>query len=143
MLDGRDYTLLMRANDGLTRAQKWARWRKMFDADLAARGLPPAFAGKEKNDSDIIRVVSLEADSSRDLDFWADDKPGMPQDDVFPEQKYTTCTKCRGLGRDSTGAKCSECGGTGRIPWPSDDSDDDDDDQEALTFYGREFEAEE
>jgi hypothetical protein len=68
-------------------------------------------------------------------DRMDDDLP-MPGDeddnDSPPEEESPTkaCPQCRGLGRDKSGAKCSMCGGSGRISSVIDEDDDDGDDDD-------------
>jgi hypothetical protein len=66
-----------------------------------------------------------------DLDDWPDDgnDDGAPPQEEEPSK---LCPMCRGTGRDKTGAKCSACDGSGRVPSVIDD----DEEEEARSSYG-------
>jgi hypothetical protein len=103
------------------------------------------------------RALRAETESRfEDLDFWGDDAPMPPKrmpmpvpetdgdenvdDEILPphdddddQQEMMPCPACRGLGRSKTGAVCSRCNGSGRVP-VSDDVDDDDDELESRRY---------
>jgi hypothetical protein len=58
-----------------------------------------------------------------DPDGWPD--PSVPDDEEADdkEQKTRLCPICSGKGRDQTGGKCKNCGGSGRVPEVEDDED--------------------
>jgi hypothetical protein len=59
-----------------------------------------------------------------------------------PQSPTILCPTCRGTGRDKSGAKCSACNGTGRVPSVIDDDDDDDDDGNEKESRWYEYEIE-
>jgi hypothetical protein len=65
--------------------------------------------------------------ASGDLDYWADDRDRLPEDDgsVGVEERQGVCKACGGRGRDSAGRVCGTCHGIGRVSVADDDDDDD------------------
>jgi hypothetical protein len=131
-LDQGDTEFYKRAEASLTVEQKGAIWdlrqHVVAKAQRAAgkRTLPP----KVDDQQDDL------GPGKPDLDDWPvpgdsdDDSPAPPEE----EEPSRLCPMCRGSGRDTTGAKCSACDGTGRIAANVDD--DDEDDEGARSFYG-------
>jgi hypothetical protein len=94
----------------------------------AAAGPVTSQASKEKDNSRNTRIVSVETDLLRNLDFWplADDQ--RDDEDDGDDEDDRVCGACHGSGRDAAGNVCKACRGTG-IPAPGDEEDEDKDDE--------------
>jgi hypothetical protein len=108
--------------------QHVAAKRKQQDAVPSKRPAPP----KVQDDQDDL------GPQGPGIDDWPE--PAPDDDDSPPQQEWTTCRVCRGLGRLKDGSLCSVCNGSGRILADQDDSDDDWPEEELFRY---EFESEE
>jgi hypothetical protein len=127
-----DFTGL--ANGGETALFEWAKrhglrgpslvleWQRNYNR-AHGEGARPA-AAKSARPARVERYWL-----SDDLDHWASDDDVEPDDVDDGDDDSMMCPKCLGVGCVE-GERCSQCGGSGRVPIPGDDDDEENDDDE-------------